>query len=473
MRASTLASTPLWQLSAAQTAALVQSRHVSAVEVAQASLARLQAANPAINAVVEYRPQEVLARAEAVDAALAQGRSLGPLTGVPVTIKVNIDQCGYATTNGTALQKDLIAQSNSPVVDALLAAGAVPIGRTNTPAFSYRWFTSNLLHGATHNPRNRALTPGGSSGGAAASVACGIGAIAHGTDIAGSIRYPAYACGVHGLRPSLGRVAAYNATAARDRSIGPQLMAVSGPLARRVHDLRLALQAMAREDARDPWWVPAPLTGPQVARRAAVCLSPEGMDTAAPLRQELLGAAEKLRDAGWVVDEVDALPPMRAAAKAQIVLWMGDDYAGQVAMAEREGDPGAIAALAGQKAIGESVGLPEYANALTERATITRQWMQFLQRYSVVLLPPSAELPFEDQLDLRSPADYVRVWNAQLPMIALPLTGLPALCLCTGLLADQTPVGIQIVAARFREDLCLDAAESIEARSAPLALAQP
>ena len=165
------------------------------------ALARLDAVNSRINAVVDHRPEDALSQAAALDQRLARGEDPGPLAGVPVTVKVNVDQAGYATTNGVTLQKDVIAQANNPVVDNLLRAGAVVLGRTNTPAFSLRWFTSNQLHGDTRNPRNAALTPGGSSGGAAAAVAAGIGHIAHGTDIAGSIRYPAYACGVHGLRP--------------------------------------------------------------------------------------------------------------------------------------------------------------------------------------------------------------------------------------------------------------------------------
>src|SRR6202020_2524640 len=119
----------------------------------------------------------------------------------------------------------------------LRKAGAIILGRTNCPAFSYRWFTTNLIHGDTKNPRDPAITPGGSSGGAGAAVAAGIGHIAHGTDIAGSIRYPAYACGVHGLRPTVGRVAAFNAAVAEWR-FAPQNSAVSGPLARSMRDLR-------------------------------------------------------------------------------------------------------------------------------------------------------------------------------------------------------------------------------------------
>ena len=267
----------IWRLPAAELASLIKSRKVSAKEAATAALARLDAVNPSINAVVDHRPDDVLAQAAAVDAALARKEDPGPLAGVPVTIKVNIDQAGYANTNGITLQRDLIAKSNSPVVDNLRKAGAVILGRTNTPAFSYRWFTKNLVHGHTKNPRDPAITPGGSSGGAASSLAAGIGHIAHGTDIAGSIRYPAYACGVHGLRTTLGRIAAWNSSGA-ERTICPQIAAVSGPLARTVGDLRIALAAMSQPDARDPWWVPAPLEGPPVPKRAALCISPDGLE---------------------------------------------------------------------------------------------------------------------------------------------------------------------------------------------------
>jgi len=313
--------TDLWRLSAVELAALVRKREVSAVQAAQSALQRLEAVNPAINAVVDHRPEAVLAQAAEVDAALARGESAGPLAGVPVTVKVNVDQAGFATTNGVTLQKDLIAERNSPVVDNLRRAGAVILGRTNTPAFSLRWFTGNALHGDTLNPRNPALTPGGSSGGAASAVAAGIGHLAHGTDIAGSIRYPAYACGVHGLRPSLGRVPAYNA-ALPERSIGGQITAVSGPLGRSIADVRLGLAALAASDPRDPWWVPAPLTGPDAPKRAALCLNPDGLETEPAVVKALQEAARRLSEAGWTVDTLDAIPPMQEAADLQIRMWM-------------------------------------------------------------------------------------------------------------------------------------------------------
>src|SRR6202521_2619344 len=238
----------LWRLSAADIAALIKSKKVSAKQAASAALARLDAVNPSINAVVDHRPEDVLAQAAAIDAAIARNQDIGPLAGVPVTVKVNIDQVGFATTNGLKLQRDVIAATNSPVVDNLRKAGAVILGRTNCPAFSYRWFTTNLVHGNTKNPRDPSITPGRASGGAVAAVAAGIGHIAHGTDIAGSIRYPAYACGVHGLRPTAGRVAAHNA-ALPERTLGAQISAVSRPLARTIGDIRIALAAMSGRDA--------------------------------------------------------------------------------------------------------------------------------------------------------------------------------------------------------------------------------
>src|ERR1700754_781267 len=293
----------LWRLSAADLASLVQAKKVSAMDAATAALARLDAVNPKINAVVDHRPEDVLAQAGAIDAVIARGEAAGPLAGVPVTVKVNIDQQGFATTNGLKLQRDVIAKTNSPVIDNLRKAGAVILGRTNCPAFSYRWFTTNLVHGDTRNPRDPGITPGGSSGGAGAAVAAGIGHIAHGTDIAGSIRYPAYACGVHGLRPTLGRIPAFN-PALPERPIGPQIMAVSGPLARTVNDIRISLAAMSARDIRDPWWVPAPLEGVRREKRAALCLDPDGLDSVPEVKAAVADAGKRLERAGWSVEEV-------------------------------------------------------------------------------------------------------------------------------------------------------------------------
>jgi amidase len=461
----------LWRLSAEQLAGLIRTKKVSAKEAALAALKRLDAVNPAINAVVDHRPDDVLSQAAEVDAAIARGDNVGPLAGVPVTIKANIDQAGYANTNGLKIQANLIARDNSPVVDNLRKAGAVMLGRTNCPAFCYRWFTTNLVHGNTKNPRDPSITPGGSSGGAGAAVAAGIGHIAHGTDIAGSIRYPAYVNGVHGLRTTTGRIAAFNA-ALPERTIGPQISAVSGPLARTIADLRISLAAMSAYDPRDPWWVPAPLEGPSMKKRAALCVNPDGLDPVAEVRAAVVDAGKRLERAGWTVEEVTSLPPLKEAAGHQTRLWLGDNYEAQLAAAEREGDPGALACLRGNRSKVFPFDADALSKTLARRATLVREWSLFLEKYAVLVMPVSGELPFPDQLDTRDAASFTRVWHAQLTQIAIPFMGLPGLTVSTGLVG-RVPVGVQVVAGRYREDLCLLAGEAIEAGGTPSSVVDP
>lgn len=462
--------TDLWRLPATDLARRIRAKQVSATEAARDALARLDAANPRINAVVDHRPEDVLAQAAAVDAALARGEDPGPLAGVPVTIKVNADQAGFATTNGLRLQKDLIAQDDSPVVANLRRAGAVILGRTNTPAFSLRWFTRNSLHGHTKNPRDPAITPGGSSGGAAAAVAAGIGAIGHGTDIGGSIRYPAYACGVHGLRPTLGRIPAWNASGP-ERHAGGQLMAVSGPIARTIADLRLGLAAMSARDIRDPWWVGAPLDGPPVPKRAALCIAPEGMAVQPAVEAALRDAAKRLQAAGWTVEEADT-PPLREPAALQAMLWLAESRRGLNAALHQEGDPDASFIFAEMEALCPQPDLNAFMDALQKRATFVRQWMAFFERFPVAITPVSGELPFRDQEDVESPEAFHRIMAAQLTQVGLPLMGLPGLAVTTGLVGS-VPVGVQLVAGRYREDLLLAAGEAIEAAGVPASPVDP
>lgn len=457
--------TDLWRVSATELARRVRTREVSAREAAAAALERLGAVNPRINAVVAHRPEAVFEQADKIDAAIARGEDPGPLAGVPVTTKINVDQAGFATTNGLVAQKDLIAQANSPVIDNLVRAGAVLLGRSNSPTFALRWFTSNQVHGATRNPRNAALTPGGSSGGGAAAVAAGIGQIALGTDIGGSVRYPAYACGVHGLRPSFGRIPAFNASSP-ERPIGAQLMSGAGPMARTVDDVRLAFEAMAAPDPRDPWWVPAPLVGPEVPRRAALCLRPGGMSITKEVEDALLDAARRLADAGWHVEPIDDTPSLHDAAEVQERLWLGDGYAALAAAVARDGDPGARAVVEGVRAKVDVMPEDVVNKALVRRTTLARQWRLFFARHPVLLLPVSGELPFADNLDLQGAAGFQRVWDAQLTLRALPAVGLPGLTVSTGMVGN-VPVGVQIVAGHYREDLCLLAGKAIEARGAP------
>jgi amidase len=173
-----------------------------------------------------------------------------------------------------------------------------------------------------------------------------------------------------------------------------------------------------------------------------------------------------------VVEEIATTPPLREAADLQTKLWLGDGYEAQLAAAEREGDPGALACLRGNKARVYPFDAAAFSNALTRRATLSREWIQFLDGYAVLLMPVSAELPFPDGLDMRDEASFARVWRAQLAQIAIPFLGLPALTVCTGLVG-RVPVGVQVVSGRYREDLCLLAGEAIEAGGTPPAPVNP
>ena len=457
----------LWRLDAFDIAARVAARELSAIEVTEQSLQRMQDVNPAINAVVQPLPEEALAAAQAVDARIAAGEAPGVLAGVPVTIKVNIDQQGCRNTNGIRIQQDHIAEQDSPVVTNLRKAGAIIVGRTNTPAFSMRWFTRNSLHGHTLNPRNTSLTPGGSSGGAASAVAAGICAIGHGTDIAGSIRYPAYACGLHGLRPSLGRVPAVNLSLP-DRHIGAQLTAVSGPLARSISDVHLGLEAMSAASELDPWWVPAALDQGPFEKRVALCIAPDGLPVSSEVEAALRLAAQQLKDAGWEVVERDT-PPMREAMSLQLLLWMSEYHYNGGAAVIKEDDPDANFVYAQLLENCATPTLNSLMEALQQRLRLAREWNQFLNTYPLLLCPVSAEAPFPDMLDVESPAAFARVLEAQMTQIALPLMGMPGLSVATE--SGSAPMGVQLVSARFREDILLAAGADIEARNPPVGIA--
>ena len=460
----------LWRLSGTEVAEQVRSKTVSAVEVCEAALARVDTVNPAINAVVQRTDDEARVAAKAVDAAIAKGDDVGPLAGVPVTIKVNTDQVGYANTNGLRLQKDLIADKDSPVVSNLRKAGAVIVGRTNTPAFSLRWFTRNGLHGHTRNPVNMNLTPGGSSGGAAASVASGICAIGHGTDIGGSIRYPAYACGLQGLRPTLGRIAAANFTAA-DRHVGAQLMAVSGPITRSVADLKLALGVMSQKDLRDPWWTPVTTEVGDFPKRAALTIAPEGLKVDPRVEASLRDAAARLTEAGWEVVETDC-PSFREPARLQAQLWLAEfRRTGAKAVAD-EADPDSSFVYEQMERLCPATGLDEFMDALQKRVTLLREWNLFLEDYPVLICPVSAEVPFPDLDDVASPERFEEIMEAQLTQVGLPLMSLPGLSVFTGMAGD-VPVGAQLIGGRYCEDILLQAAAEIETRSPKIEVATP
>jgi len=453
----------LWQYDATDLARLIRTGRASATEAVDSVFRRLHKVNPAINAVVRVMEPEARAAAETADAARARGHALPPLHGVPVTIKINVDMAGSPTDNGVIPLKDLIAREDSPVVANLKHAGAIIIGRTNAPAFSMRIFSDNALHGRTLNPLDPAVTPGGSSGGAGAATATGIGCIAHGNDIGGSVRIPAYCNGVVGLRTGFARIPSYNATAANSgRPIGAVLMAVQGPHTRTVRDARLALEVMARGDRRDWRWNDVPMQGAPPARPIKVALVPEfpGCRThpgqAAAVRQ----AGKHLQAAGYVVEEI--LPP---DLERGVELWHAiiatESHAGLWPNMQKMGDPDGIAAMRAWLDVFKPVDLATYMGALTEREGMLFRWMTFLQQWPLVILPTLADLP-PKQVSDTTVEGQTAIFDSMRPALIAPLLGLPGLAVPVGR-SGKLRTGVQVMAMRNREDLCLDAGEVIEA----------
>jgi amidase len=388
---------------------------------------------------------------------------------VPVAIKVNSDQAGYATTNGVVAFRDNVATTDSPHVANLRQSGAILLGRSNTPAFSYRWFADNDLHGRTLSPWDAARTPGGSSGGASSAVAAGMVPIAHGNDIGGSVRYPAYACGLVGLRPTVGRIAGTYGPQDLDPALSVQSMLVQGPLARSVADTRLALRGMTGADPRDPFHVPgAPGVSAADRPRRVALVRDHGVATpTAAVNEALDQAARWLTDAGYLVEEVE-LPVLAEAYRLWYLLCM-EEFRQIMPLVEEIGDKGMKQAAANYYAVsaewwGDQPSLTDYMNGYARRGSLIRMLGEFMERYSTVLLPVSAEQAFEQDADIASVDSMRRVMAAQASMMAIPVLGFPALSVPTGV-TDDLPAGVQLLGRRFDEDGILDAAEVIEARA--------
>ncbi|GGS54367.1 amidase [Planobispora rosea] len=454
--------TELWARGAWDLAEMIRGGEVSRREVVEAHLRRIDEVNSRVNAVTVTLREESLAAADAADTAYARGGTTGPLCGVPMTVKENIDVAGSATTQGIVALREATAAADAPFVAELRAAGAIPIGRTNMPEFGMRWHTDNALRGATVNPWSAGHTPGASSGGEAAAVATGMSPLGIGNDAAGSLRWPAQCCGVSALKTSLGRVAQ-----AGERA-GPvpfafQLFAVHGPVARHVRDLRLAFHHMCGRPGGDPWHAPVPLNGPPVPApvRVRVVTDVGGTGMAPQVADALRRAAGILADAGYLVEEGEAPALTRSSeVYTQIMSAYGRVHRDQPPV-ETIASPGFVRFWELYEPVWARAAGAEAFDPMMERASIARLWSVWMSHAPLVLAPVRTRpaFPVGSDLDPR----WLEDWPDTMRMVvAVNLLGLPAVAVPVGL-DGALPQAVQVIGPRFREDLCLDAAETLEA----------
>jgi len=462
----------LWRKSALELAAMIRGREVSSREVVQAHLDRVEAVNPHVNAIVRLLPEQALAAADEADRLAADGTWLGPLHGVPFTVKENIDVAGTPTTQGVPALAEAIAPVDAPPVERLRAAGAIAFGRTNLPDFALRVHTDSALHGLTRNPWNPQRTSGGSSGGEAAALATGMSPLGLGTDLGGSLRNPAHCCGVVSLKPSTGAVPSATVIPPEDMTISNQLMDVEGVMARRIADVRAGFTAIAGQHPRDPLSVPAVFTdlAPGERPKVAVLPEPPGGSTHPGVAAAVRRAADALADDGFKVTE--AVPPDYEQA---VELW-ATILAADLRVVKPVLDQ--LMGAGGRQFIDYTSGyLPEsdlagWAMAHTARHGLARRWSLWYQEYPVLLCPVWSQPAFPVGFDIASLDGAVATLELMRPVLPANLLGIPAAVVPAGM-ADGLPVGVQVMGGKYTELRCLAVAEAIEQRLGPLTPIDP
>ncbi len=445
--------------SAASLARAIRAKELSSAEVVQAYLQRLEAVNPQLNAVVQLRAEAAQAEAKAADAALARGQIMGPLHGVPMTIKDSLDTAGVITTGGTTGRATYVPAQDATVVARLRQAGAILLGKTNTPELTLAGETDNLIYGRTNNPYDLTRTPGGSSGGSAAIVAAGGAPFDIGSDTAASIRWPAHCCGIAGIKPTAGRVPRTGhimpfGLGARD------LLTQNGPMTRFVEDLSLILPIIAGPDWQDPAIVPMPLGDPAAVDltqlRVAMHTNNGILAPTAAIQDTVRRAAQALTDIGVVVEEVcpQALERSHRLASA---LAAADGRAWVRRLLAQAGTTEVHPWLAANLVQVESMPVADFTKLLEDLDQFRSAMLAFMEHYDVILCPVNAlpALPHGTWREAfrQGAASYTQAYN---------LTGWPGAVVRGGTSPEGLPIGVQIVARPWREDVALAVAQVLE-----------
>jgi len=456
----------LCYMPALEMAEAIRKREVSCIEVVDAILGRIEKINPKINAYCTVLVEEARQAAKEADEAVKQGKRLGPLHGVPVSIKDLIFTKGIRTTFGSKIFENFIPEKDAIVVQRLKAAGAIVLGKTNTPEFGYKLVTDNLLFGVTRNPWNLNLTSGGSSGGAGAAVAVGLGPLAVGSDTGGSIRIPSSFCGIFGFKPSFGRIPRYPELS------GWETLTHNGPMTRTVRDGALMLDVMAGPHDADRLSLP----DEKVSYLKSIKNKPKELKVAwsidlgyavvdPQVRTIVEKAVKVFEGLGWKLQEAnpnfgDPEPIFRTMVLAEAAAALID--------ATGEWEDKIDPPLARLVEYGKHISAEDYVKATFQRKEFWEKVYKFFKRYDLLLTPTSAVPPFaiEEGMGPRViDGKKVSILGWMAFTFPFNLTGQPAASVPCGWTREGLPVGLQIIGRRFDDVTVLQAAATFEEAS--------
>ena len=453
-------------LSAVVLAEQIRSKNLSPVEAVAAHLAQIERLNPKLNAFVQVDAEGARRQAQAAELAVKQGRTLGPLHGVPVSIKSSIEVAGLRCEAGTKLRAGHVASQDAPLVARLKAAGAIVLGTTNTPELLMAWETDNLLYGRTNNPWDLTRTAGGSSGGEAAAIAAGCSAGGVGSDGGGSIRVPAHFSGICGLKPTPGRIPA---TGHFPISVGPfAQIGVVGPMARTVADLKVLFEVMQGPDDQDTSSAPVPVRWPDPANLKKLRIGYFEDDGRTPVTPETRAAvrtaAEALRRAGFTVE------PCRPEGleQARQVWWKFFGIAGGMLLGPMtKGHEAELSPMLKQfmswVAKESSHSGESLLDAWIQRDLLRAQVFAQMRKYPILLCPVAAIPAFRHgerswQIDGKT-VEYLDAWSYT---EWFNLLGTPAVAVPVGRSEDGLPIGVQISGRPWAEEIVLSVAEVLQ-----------
>jgi amidase len=439
-------------------ASLVREGALSPMDLVEAHLRQIESRNPAINAFAIVRADEARREARQAEAAVKRGAALGLLHGLPVTIKDSFDVAGLPTRTGSRMRPDTPAAVDAPAVASLRAAGAIVLGKTNTPEMLAAFETDNFLTGRTNNPWNPERTPGGSSGGEAAAIAsfCSPGGL--GTDGGGSIRVPAHFCGIAGLKPTPGRIPAAGHFPSLGYPMG--LLAVAGPMARDARDLQLLLSVLAGYDPLDPFSVPTPLRKPD-PKGARIGIWEQFYDVpAAPeVRAAVRQAAALLGAAGFTTEEfqpagLDRAPNVWAA----LFKW---PLSALSKLAEGREDELHWTLQEALPAKEPSAG--DLLLNLAARDRLRASFLKQLEKRASVVMPVCGVTAFAHrQRKFLAGESEIGLFQTMMPALLANILGLPAVTVPIAMSSEGLPIGVQLVGRPFEDELLLEIAVRLE-----------